>query len=232
MLPIEWIGALGFVGFPLFIGLFGMGDLRKSDMRYLGQLQAAMWIPGVWALVTSWAVIYTLIGVSGYLFWRDSSLSSLYDAGIALNWVSILCMAIWMRLAKMRNYTIASFIILLLGVCCTSIATLIIYGISENWAAFGVYVLAPVAFFLCLIWSGRVAFGDAAVVTYKEKAGPEEGLTTPEYEQTARDNYSRTGSAIASDGYSGTRNRFSAGNGGAGVEKNMFFAGSPSIASK
>lgn len=229
MLPIEWLGVLGFVGLPLGVGLFGMGDLRKADVRLLGRLQGVMWIPGVWALVTSWAVIYTLIGVAGYIFWRDSSASYLYDAGIALSLVSILCMGIWMRLAKMEFYTIASFIILLLGVCCTSIATLVIYGIAENWISFGVYFLVPIAFFICVVWSGRVAFGDASSVAMKEKAGPSDGLLTTEQEQTARDNYARNQSAIGADASSsGVRNRFSAGNGGAA----LLFSNSPSVASK
>jgi tryptophan-rich sensory protein len=228
MLPIEWLGVLGFVGLPLCVGLFGMGDLRKADLRYLVQLQGIMWIPGVWALVTSWSVIYTLIGVSGYIFWRDSSASYLYDAGIALNLVSILCMGIWMRLAKMKKYAVTSFVILLLGVCCTSIAALVIYGIAENWISFGVYILVTVVFFLCVVWSGRVAFGDASSVVIKEKAGPEEGLTTAEYEQTARDNYAPKQAAIGADASSGTRNRFSTGNGGAA----LLFSNSPSVASK
>lgn len=243
MLPIEWLGVFTFVGYPFILGLFGLGDLRKSDLMHLQQLQSVMWIPSLWGLITSWTVIYTLIGVSSYIFWRDSSTLDAYDAGVVLNGVSILCMAVWMRLAKMRVYKITSFVVLLVGVVATSIATLVVYGITQNWISFGVYFLVPVALVLCLIWSGRNAFGDAAAMTGEKEEllrffntrmdGKEKAKF--DYEEAAKEAYPQGGRPAASGSsiqanVTTAQNRFSPGFGGSSAGANLLFG--PSIGAK
>lgn len=239
MLPIEWLGVFTFVGYPFILGLFGLGDLRKSDLMHLKQLQSVMWIPSVWGLITSWTVIYTLIGVSSYIFWRDSSTLDAYDAGVVLSGVSVLCMAVWMRLAKMRVYKITSFVVLMVGVVATSIATLVVYGITQNWISFGVYFLVPVALVLCLIWSGRNAFGDAAAMTGEKEellrffnmGTNKDKSATMDYQEAAKEAYpggrpAATGSSIQAS-QTTAQNRFSPGFGGSSASANLLFG--PSI---
>jgi tryptophan-rich sensory protein len=200
MFPIDWLSIPLYIGMPLFLIMFGQGDLRKSDFRHLTHLQAHMFIPGLWVLVTSWLVLLTLAGVASLYFWRDCAASGLYDAALTLHWLNILFLALWMRLAKMRRYTIAAFIVLLLGVFGTALATLIIYGIvvvggTGTWISFGVYILVPVALFVCVIYSGRVAFGDVPPMKERDEA------LIPEYQETVtntQNNQARVNSNIQS----------------------------------
>lgn len=226
MLPIEWLAVPVYVGIPIFFAIFGIGSIRKGDIFYLNELSKAMLIPWIWLLATSWTVVMTMMGVAGFIFWRDSSASYLYDAGIVLSWVSFLCTGIWLALARTKENNIAAFIFLLVGACCPSIATLVIYGIAENWISFGVYFIVPVAYFLSVIWSGRVAFGDAS--EYAKAAAARRPLM--EAERTVMENNNSeigasVGSAMAPSS-SNVRNRFAAPNGG------MFFAGTPIVGAK
>lgn len=232
MLPIEWLAVPVFVGIPIFFAIFGIGSIRNGDILYMDRLRSVMLIPWLWVLATSWTAVFTLMGVAGYIFWRDSSASYLYDAGIALSWVSFLCTGIWLILARTKTNVIASFVVLLIGACCTSIATLVIYGVAENWISFGVYILVPVAYFFSVIWSGRIAFGDAAKAA--EMAAREaEKMPLTDQERTARDVYASSNSAIGSDVQASSsgnvRNRFASNNGGSG---NMFFGATPMVGSK
>lgn len=231
MLPIEWLGIPVYAGLVLFIGLFGMGDLREKDLKYFERIRNFMFIPGVWMLVTSWTAVYTLIGVASYIFWRDSSASNLYDAALILHWVVILCMCIWMRLAKMPGYTTAAFIFLLLGVVCPSIVVLALFGVAENWISFGVYFLAPVVFFISLVWSGRLAFSDDP----KAVAAREYRLPSNQ-EDTARENARAASSDINASmsnsvqlNNTSAKSRFTPGFGG-NSNASLLFGNAPQIA--
>lgn len=126
MTPLEWVALPLYLLTPLFFVFFGNGDLRKKDERYLAHLQTYMFIPGVWGLVVSWFAVSTLIGVAGFLFWRDAAAATLYEHTLGLWWANLLCLMVWFRLAKLQ-YNGAAFAVMLAAVA-TAIAAVVLMG--------------------------------------------------------------------------------------------------------
>ncbi len=126
MTPLEWIALPIYLLTPLFFVFFGNGDLRKKDERYLAHLQAYMFIPGVWALVVSWFALALLVGVAGFLFWRDATAAALYEHTLGLWWANLILLMVWMRLAKLV-YTTAAFVFMV-AVVATAIAAVVLMG--------------------------------------------------------------------------------------------------------
>ncbi len=126
MTPLDWVALPVYLLTPMAFIFAGNGDLRKKDERYLAHLQTHMFIPGVWGLAVSWFALSVLIGVAGFLFWRDAAAATLYEHTLGLWWVNLICLMVWFRLAKMQ-YLGAAFAVKL-AVVGTAIAAVVLMG--------------------------------------------------------------------------------------------------------
>ena len=169
MTPLEWVGFPAYLLAPLGFIFFGNGDLRRKDETYLAKLQSHFFIPGIWGLIFSWTVLGLLMGVAGFLFWKDSAAAALYDPTLALFWANLALLMAWFRLIKMGHPT-AAFIVNLVGVFGTALAAAILMAVSGSFAAFGCYIIYVISIFITMIWSGRVAM-NGAVPSIKLKVG-------------------------------------------------------------
>lgn len=163
MFPVDWLALVIFL-MPLVIGVLGQGDLRKSDIRLLLQVQMRLWIPSLWTLVSGWIVTFLLAGVAGYFFWRDLSGFRLYDSALATYWFGILSIFVWMRLLKMQDYDLVAAFVCFFGVMGCGLATLVMFGVAGtetgSWIPFGVYFVPFLVFAVCAIWNFRLAFDE------------------------------------------------------------------------
>lgn len=195
MTPLDWVALPVYLLTPMAFIFAGNGDLRKKDERYLAHLQNHMFIPGVWGLAVSWFALSVLIGVAGFLFWRDAAAATFYEHVLGLWWVNLICLMVWFRLAKM-HYMGAAFAVKL-AVVGTAIAAVVLMALSGTWAPFGCYLVYVIAVTLFLIWAGRAVFGDLPAFKVKvdvelgnNKAGAEASLNAPLVQQQIRSQFS------------------------------------------
>jgi tryptophan-rich sensory protein len=139
--PLEWVGLPVFV-VAAYVMLFPLHKFKYDREKI-------RWGPPEWVFTIIWAVMYALIGVSGFFFWRtdfDTTLSdyqqSLYSAGLFLFFGNLILDKLWPILFFGYDlYAVA--LVNLLVMSGTGIAYVVLAGIineTSTWVAFGLFM--------------------------------------------------------------------------------------------
>lgn len=108
-------------------------------------------VPPNWIFPIIWYIIYTLIAISIWNYWKfNSTNNGLYISIFSLYGINIIVNKIWTSIFfRLKNYELAMY--LSFFIAGTSITILTLLGIERQWLSFGLFVIYP-------IWSCYATF--------------------------------------------------------------------------
>jgi translocator protein len=86
----QWLVLAGFVAAVAVVAVVGSLAATSASEIYGGLKQPA-WAPPSWLFGPVWTVLYVMIAVSGWLYWRENGTRQ----GLALYGVGLILNAIW-----------------------------------------------------------------------------------------------------------------------------------------
>jgi tryptophan-rich sensory protein len=148
----TWIGLPVYVGAPVSQLSFGM-TRNQRDRAYYEAVRARIPLsPPGWLFGIAWSILYPIIGVVSFLYWRWYAESALYTATLTLHWINFFLNITWQpTFFGSRARGLAAF--LSLGILLTSIVVLVLliatgvtwwmtllYSLYVAWLLFALYL--------------------------------------------------------------------------------------------
>jgi benzodiazapine receptor len=99
--------------------------------------------PPGWLFGVMWATIFSLLGVSTYLYDRNFSAGTYHTAVLWLILGNALLNKLWSLLYFDRSQVLAALIVLALGILPTAVLIPIFMALDSAWVAFGLWLLYP-----------------------------------------------------------------------------------------
>lgn len=137
---------------------FSMSSGRERRWYEEGRKRIPGPTPPGWLFGVMWLILYTLLGVSTYLYFRNYCASGLYTATLWLVLGNMLVNKLWslMFFDWGGLWVVAAFWLLLLVILPTAILVPVFMGIDTAWLPFGLWLAYPVwllvAAYLNLMW--------------------------------------------------------------------------------
>lgn len=160
----SWLMLLAFLGIAFAVAAFGSLTTIGAVDGWYAQVPHTAWTPPNWAFGVVWTVLYTLIGVAGWLVWLERRTG---DTRIALGlYVGQLVLnALWTPLF-FGGYGLiglpalwSAFVVILLLDLAVAVTIAVFWPISRTAA------LLLVPYLLWILYASSLNWGDAVLVS-------------------------------------------------------------------